>query len=52
MLKSVENLIVANNEGRKSAKQGNHYFERVGNIAKFLIIFLLFLIHYKGQPPF
>ena len=35
MLKAVENLIVANNEGCKSAKQGNHSFERVGNVAKF-----------------
>lgn len=35
MLKAVENLVVANNEGKKHAKQGNHYFERIGNVAKF-----------------
>jgi hypothetical protein len=35
MLKAVENLVVANNEGKKHAKQGNHSFERIGNVAKF-----------------
>lgn len=35
MLKSVEKLIIANNKGIKSAKAGNHYFERIGNVAKF-----------------
>lgn len=31
MLKSVKNLINAVNTGRKSAKQGNHSMEQVGN---------------------
>lgn len=35
MLKSVEKLIIANNKGIKSAKAGNHSFERIGNVAKF-----------------